>query len=577
MHRPHLILVVALGSGLTTCRSPAPVDRPPDPTLGRTWQDEVIYQLLTDRFANGDSTNDAGAEPSCGGCYHGGDWRGVASRLDYLQTLGVTAIWISPVVANIDTPSRGQAYHGYWPLALDRVNERFGTLDDLQALVAAAHARGIKVIADVVLNHLGPVAFYDLNGNGVLDETGGAGDPANELSPPFDPQGVKDQQGTLAAPFLFFPAATTTTAGISPAVLRAPAAFHRRGLILDYNEPAQSLTGDFRGGLRDLDTSDPAVEEALVDLTLAWDELVGFDGYRYDAAKHVEDAFWRVLLPALRDRRGPPPDAGDGLLQFPEVLDGRPDYLATFTRPEMFDTVLDFASKFRVFDEVFKHGGPASAVLATWRETTAAFPSEPQIAGISTAPAATLLRFLDNHDLPRFLSENPSIEALHAALAYLVLGDGVPVIYYGTEQAFAGGTDPGNREDLSRSGYATDGATFRFLQTLIGLRRTYVALRRGDTRFVWASEHTGNETDAGVLAFERVAGGERLLVVINTHATKTSDTTYLGETLQVGFAPGTVLVDLLAGDHTRYVVAADGGLRLSVPPHGARLLAPVSP
>ncbi len=116
------------------------------------WRDEVIYQIIVDRFADGDLNNDEGVQPGALGRYQGGDWQGVIDHLDYLQTLGVTALWISPVVRNLETDSNFDAYHGYWQQDFGHVNPHFGDLAKLRELVQTAHAHGFKMILDVVTN-----------------------------------------------------------------------------------------------------------------------------------------------------------------------------------------------------------------------------------------------------------------------------------------------------------------------------------------------------------------------------------------------------------------------------------------
>ena len=139
------------------------------------WRDQVIYQIVVDRFANGDPNNDFGVEPYTPARYHGGDWRGIIDRLDYLEELGVTALWISPVVRNVEEDAGFASYHGYWTQDPLRTNPHFGDLLELRALVDAAHERDILVILDVVTNHVGQLFYYDINGNGRPDEwlTGG--------------------------------------------------------------------------------------------------------------------------------------------------------------------------------------------------------------------------------------------------------------------------------------------------------------------------------------------------------------------------------------------------------------------
>src|SRR5205085_1661218 len=133
------------------------------------WRDEVIYQVLTDRFANGDVNNDYLVRPGALARYQGGDYRGMTDHLDYFVSLGVTALWISPIVKNVETDADVDAYHGYWAQDLTKLNPHFGDLADLRQLTAEAHKRGIKIVLDIVTNHMGQVFYYDANLNGHPD------------------------------------------------------------------------------------------------------------------------------------------------------------------------------------------------------------------------------------------------------------------------------------------------------------------------------------------------------------------------------------------------------------------------
>ena len=136
------------------------------------WRDEVVYQLVTDRFANGDPGNDYRVDPTSLGHYQGGDYQGVVDKLDYLQELGVTALWISPIVKNVDADAGFDAYHGYWAVDLQQLNPHFGDLGALRQLVNEAHRRSMKVILDIVTNHMGQVFYYDINNNGQPERLG---------------------------------------------------------------------------------------------------------------------------------------------------------------------------------------------------------------------------------------------------------------------------------------------------------------------------------------------------------------------------------------------------------------------
>ncbi|MCL2824040.1 MAG: alpha-amylase family glycosyl hydrolase, partial [Polyangiaceae bacterium] len=126
------------------------------------WRDEIIYQILVDRFANGDRSNDYNIVPHDPAKYHGGDWKGIEDRLDYIQALGVTTLWISPVVKNVESDAGIDGYHGYWAQDFTKTNPHFGDLAALRSMVDAAHARKIKVILDIVTNHVGQLFFYDI-------------------------------------------------------------------------------------------------------------------------------------------------------------------------------------------------------------------------------------------------------------------------------------------------------------------------------------------------------------------------------------------------------------------------------
>jgi pullulanase/glycogen debranching enzyme len=149
------LLATLLGAGCI--QVPREGKQPVLATHVKDWRDEVIYQVLVDRFANGDVNNDYNIQPGALARYQGGDWKGIQDRLGYIQALGVTTVWISPVVRNVETDADVDAYHGYWAQDLTKVNPHYGDLAALRSLVAAAHDRGMKVVLDIVVNHMGQV------------------------------------------------------------------------------------------------------------------------------------------------------------------------------------------------------------------------------------------------------------------------------------------------------------------------------------------------------------------------------------------------------------------------------------
>src|SRR3984957_3286798 len=168
------VTVTVLGAGLVPglgCLS-VPEDglAPVLATHVSDWRDEVIYQVLTDRFADGDVNNDYNVQPGALGHYQGGDWQGMIDHMDYFQALGRTTLLISPIVKNVFTNADVDGYHGYWAQDLTQVNPYFGDLATLRAMVAAAHDASIKVVLDIVCNHMGQLFFYDMNLNGEPDD-----------------------------------------------------------------------------------------------------------------------------------------------------------------------------------------------------------------------------------------------------------------------------------------------------------------------------------------------------------------------------------------------------------------------
>lgn len=147
--------------------STAPVPQPsasPAPPLP-DWRDAVLYFAIVDRFADGDRGNNLAVQRGAKGTFHGGDLKGLRARLDEISDLGVTALWITPVVKSMDGFVTGAgfpdwAYHGYWPDDFTRLEPRFGTEADLEGLVADCHARGIRVLLDVVYDHAGYSSRY---------------------------------------------------------------------------------------------------------------------------------------------------------------------------------------------------------------------------------------------------------------------------------------------------------------------------------------------------------------------------------------------------------------------------------
>ncbi len=638
------------------------------------WRDEVIYQVITDRFHDGDPNNNFNVDRRSMARYHGGDWQGIIDKLDYLQALGVTTLWISPTVKNVEEDAGFASYHGYWTQDFLKHNPHFGDLRTLRKLSDELHARDMKLILDIVTNHVGQVFFYDINMNGRPDEwLAGSGAPMpggpigeerplsriTEYDPDWDPDGIRSFTSLgLAGPapviFFYMPEINRLAPGPTHIDLNGdgiisgrdetlgfanPDWYHRKGRVIDWDAPRtgpyhhridgryvdgearlyfqndQTLFGDFPGGLKDIATEKEAVRQALIQVFTYWIDVTDADGFRIDTLKHVEYSFWEAFAPAMRQHalsRGK-----RNFFMFGEAFDGNDDLLAAYTGPNQVDSVFFFSQKYAI-DSVFKCPPGNTAPYCQGRTNGTSdiygwggenprldkYSRTPQPGGVTDsegnglAPYQLLVSFLDNHDVARYLHDRDDVNgiaSLKNALTYLLTTHGIPCIYYGTEQAFYGGNDPANREDMwepSASWFAKydyngyryspwnlDSPTFLHTQKLIGLRKAHAPLRRGNFEFLWHSTRAGNERDAGILAFQRTYQGQRVVVVINTHEGKESHTQAPDEEgggrMQTAFPSGTRLVDVLNPEDT-FTVAANGELAIGVKPLSARILVPAT-
>jgi alpha-amylase len=597
-----VLLVLGVGALASTSCFEVPLNEAPTITTNvEDWRDEIMYQILTDRFENGDKNNDYNIDTNALTGWHGGDWQGIIDRLDYLEELGVTALWISPTFKNVEEDAGIAGYHGYWPQDFTATNPHFGDMRALRDLVAEAHKRNMKVILDVIVNHIGQLFYYDINMNGrpdewvegsglVYDQYDGVRSDiirTTEWDPDFDPRGIQSrtslgEAGPAPIRWVYMPEVNRVPP--MPAVFQNPDWYNRKGRVVPpwgWSHREQVVEGDFPGGLKDIKTTLPEVRQEMVRIWTWWIAQTNADGFRIDTVKHVEDEFWEVWAPAIRSNLEAM--GKRNFLMFGEIFDGNDELLGHYTKNNRLDSVFYFSHKFQVFDDVFKRGQPTRKIEDLYNARQVNYGTQGHPRGVTDsngqplAPTKVLVNFLDNHDVARFLWNFDQVDALRAALFYLMTMDGIPCIYYGTEQDFNGGNDPANRENMwLRNGFDTTGETFRHTKRLIELRKQYAPLRRGDFVLRWTSERSGNEQDAGIVAFERSYSGQTVLVVVNAHATKTSETsatTLGGGHMPVSFAPGTRLVDVFHGSE-EFVVGSDGTINVSVPARSGRILVP---
>ena len=515
-------------------------------TAARPVTDEIIYFLLPDRFENGDPTNDRGGrtgdrlatgyDPTDRGFYHGGDLKGLTARLDYIQGLGATALWIAPIFVNkpVQGPpgQESAAYHGYWITDFTRVDPHLGTNADFRALVEAAHARGMKVYLDIVINHTADVIQYrecrswdcGYRGRAEYPATRRGGPDGDAINPGFDGSNF----GALTRPdYAYTPFVPEAEASLkAPDWLNDPTLYHNRGNSLWFGESA--LDGDF-SGLDDLYTENPRVVQGFIDLYGGWIRDYGIDGYRIDTAKHVNPEFWQVFVPAILEVAR---EAGRPNFHiFGEVYAFEPGELARHTRVDGLPTVLDFGVQRAIRDTVAGTEGPdrlartfAGDVLYEGGEQT----------------ALQLPTFISNHDMGRFghmlLTARPDItdQELLArttlAHALMMFSRGVPVLYYGDEQGFTGdGDDKRARQDMFATrtpDYADDRRIGRAAGPFDPRADLYVRiaemarLRQADPRLRQGRQVVrAADREPGLFALSRLDETGETLVLFNTSTT----------------------------------------------------------
>jgi glycosidase len=532
-HLPLALLLAAVAAcSKGGASSSAPLLHVPSPA----WEEQVIYFVMTDRFANGDRSNDDQGkgefDPTSNDKYSGGDLQGIIDRLDYIQGLGATAVWITPPVANQwwDPLQQSGGYHGYWARDLKQVDEHLGTLATYQRLSDALHRRGMYLIQDVVPNHMGNFFTYATTcGAGLqscydpsdvavgLVQNAGAVPTVRPTQPPFDLDDPSDP------------------------VQRARAIYHWTPVLADYNDPVQEKTYQL-SDLDDLNTENPEVRTALRDAYGSWIRQVGVDAFRVDTVKYVDHAFWNDFFQST-DAAAP------GMLAVARAT-GR--------------------ERFHAFGEVFETSAPledsADRKLASYLGTPGApelpallqFPLYQEIGRVfgSGAPTAYMAyrlgrfmdpalypnpglmpTFVDNHDVQRFLAVGPGT-GLVQALSLIFTVPGIPTVYYGTEQLFTE-----TRQAMFKGGFHSTidqfeprAAFYQRIKALSALRRAHPVFTRGglDVRY-------DSPSGAGPLAYRRTLGSETALVLMNT-----ADEPVLVSQLDTGLPAGTVLEVLRA-------------------------------
>lgn len=472
------------------------------------WDEAVIYFAVTDRFFDGDASNndaygvgDYNTGEKGGSSYHGGDFAGLNQKLDYLKDLGVNTIWITPIVENItedqhdnktDTATYG--YHGYWASDFTKLNKHLGTEQQFKALLDAAHSKGMKIMVDVVLNHAG--YSTEKYFNSILTDADG-----NSISM------IRDSNNTISG-----------------------------------DDKYDSLSD-----LPDFVTENKAVTDQLVTWQTEWMSKYSIDYYRVDTVKHVETTTWEAFKNSLTKVN---PDfkmigeySGAGYANNAgELGTGSMDALLDFD-------FNDFAQKFVT--------GDISGVESSLQKRNGAINN-----------TATMGSFLSSHDEDSLqyklvneskLSEEEAYNLMKVAATLQITAKGQPVLYYGEEIGQGGANNwplQTNRRDFDwtelEKQKADSNSIYNHYKTMLAIRNTYTdVFARGNRSTVAASDAEGYEV------ISRSYGNSTLYVGMNVKEAEKE------VVIPVAESAGTVLKNLYDGK--TYTVSADQNVSVTIP------------
>jgi cyclomaltodextrin glucanotransferase len=443
----------------------------------RPFNDSVMYFVVVDRFFDGNAANDAGNNPEATDVartdwfkYWGGDLDGVIQKLDYIKELGCSSVWLTPLFDQIDglvdVEGRGiSAYHGYWAKDFKRLDEHLASAPEdvrvfasnktvVDRLIGAMHRKDMRMVLDIVCNHSSPAHRPDMGGcpgKGEIYDDG-------KLLTSYD----DDKLGW----------------------------YHRNGGVRDWNNASQVQGGEL-AGLADFNESRIGYRNYIKDAMRLWLDK-GVDAFRVDTVKHMPVWFWQEFV-------------SDMLFHKPELFifgewfqGGAYDDLSVHFANRSGMGMLDFSLQ-RALEDCLARGAASGFQLVDGVFSRDSLFND----------SRHLVTFLDNHDMPRFMSSGATERRVDMGLALILTCRGTPCIYYGTEQYLHndtnGGGDPYNRPMMEKWDLSTP--AFRIVHKLARVRRENRAVQTGSQRQKYLSPD--------VYAFTRVYRGSCCLAAFN--------------------------------------------------------------
>lgn len=467
---------------------------------------DMFYLIMPDRFANGDPNNDdmpgmlEKADRSNPNGRHGGDIRGITEHLDFIQKLGATTIWCTPLLEN-NMPA--YSYHGYATTDLYKVDPRFGTNESYRDMVNAAHKKGMKVVMDMVFNHFGTNSYW-----------------MNDM-----PQ--KDWINQ-------WPEFTRSN--------------YRGGVITDpyrskYDEKKMA-DGWFDVTMADFNQKNPYVARYLIQNSIWWVEFAGLDGIRQDTYPYPDKDFMAAWMKALREEYPNLNVVGEAWINYPPQIaywldnkNNKDEYRSYLTN------AFDFPLMGAIQKAFTENEGWDSGMARLYELLSQDF--------LYSDPSK-LITFADNHDIERMYPVLKTPQNVKMALAFLATTRGIPLVYYGTEALLDRGDlqgDPGKRKDFpggwqgdqvnmfTAENLSTDQKDLLdYMSTLFSWRKTNKTIQEGKlTHYI---------PEDGIYVYFRTLGKESVMVILNNNESyvKTINTARYEENLK-GYKTGKNILD----------------------------------
>jgi len=445
------------------------------------WHDAVLYFVFTDRFHDGNPSNNG--VPTGGGVlppadYQGGDWAGIKAKIDegYFTDMGVNVLWISPPMDNTSQAGQGvggdthmySAYHGYWPSVLDQPEERFGTMDELKEMVDAAHAKHIRVLFDYPMNHV----HQD-----------------------------------------------------SPVYAQHPEWFNSQCICGNGCswDGAQGKVCWFTPYLPDFNFQRQEARDFSVGNAIWWIQQTGIDGFRLDAVKHVEDQWLYDIRSRVKTEIEP--SSKEHFYMVGETFTGDRGMIGYYVKPTMLDGQFEFPLRLSIVSALLTRAGSMQSLADDLGVYENAYGS-----------AAIMSTFVGNHDVPRaihFAQDSPissdpwydgkdrawanqpplpsgeaAFQRLANAFTLIFTIKGIPLVYYGDEVGLPGAGDPDNRRFMQWSNYSSGQTLLRdHIKKLGQIRASHAALRRG--------ARTNLSVGAETYVYKMETTGDTVYVAIN--------------------------------------------------------------